>query len=354
MKSHGERLRPGTAQVGSGAIETAAARPEFLDSWAHLVEDALQRVAGACTAAGVMEGVRHQLGSGGKRLRPALVLWHLAAFRSDTARGLPFAVALELMHNYLLIHDDIEDGDEVRRDRPTLWVRFGLPLALNVADYLLAEAYRAVDDVDPPATARSLARAFTAVLRATVEGQALDILGRGDAHLTRARYIEMTRLKTGRYFALAGVGAGILAGRPASDLAILERAGDAMGLAFQIRDDLLDLTPGKGRGREIGCDVREGKPSCLAADALESGDLAPSERERLVSILARARSESSPSDVEWVMTLYRRSGCVARCQAQAEDWAARAAEAYSALGGLTSEAHAELRRFLDFLVKREG
>ncbi len=316
------------------------------------MEVELRRVLAARETAGIGDGIRYLLDSGGKRFRPALALWHLGAFGRPPRDGLSFALALELLHNYFLIHDDIEDGDEVRRDRPTLWVQVGMPLALNAGDYLLAEAYVLLAGIEPAGVARQLVAAFSRVFRTTVEGQALDIQGRADPAFTRARYEAIIRKKTGRYLALAGVGAGILAGRPASDLDGLERAGQELGLAFQMRDDLLDLTPGKGRGREIGCDIREGKPSCLFADALEAEEVTAAERAELVAILARPRRESTPAAVEWVIRLYERAGCLGRCQALAERHASTAVAEFAALGGLTEGARAEYRSIADAIVRR--
>ena len=176
------------------------------------------------------------------------------------------------MHNVFLLHDDIEDGDKKRRNRDTLWVRFGLPNAINVGDFLLAKAYSIL--IKSPvreATLKELIDVFTTTYLITTRGQALDINLRASADLTQERYFEIVSLKTARYLAYNLVGGAIVAGTDQGIIDRLWEVGEALGPAFQIQDDLLDLTKGKGRGGEIGCDIREGKPTIFLAFVLEQG-----------------------------------------------------------------------------------
>ena len=125
---------------------------------------------------GISAGLEYQLASGGKRFRPALAVWLGDALGADREATICFGSAVELLHNFFLIQDDIQDGDHYRRGRLTLWREIGTPRALNVADYFLAEAYLWVQDAAPDESTESLlTKAFTETFQTTVVGQALDL-----------------------------------------------------------------------------------------------------------------------------------------------------------------------------------
>src|SRR6185503_8878800 len=140
------------------------------------------------------EGVWYQFSSGGKRLRPALCLLTCEALGGERRRALHFALAVEILHNVLLIHDDIEDGDTVRRDQKTLWAQLGIANAINVSDFLISKAYRIIlkSPLDPPLVLR-LIDAFTETYQRTVEGQALDINLRGDDRFSIDQYFRIVQ-----------------------------------------------------------------------------------------------------------------------------------------------------------------
>jgi len=249
----------------------------------------------------------YHLGAGGKMIRPALCVLTCEALGGEMESALDFAAAVELLHNALLVHDDIEDGDEMRRDQPALWVKYGIAHALNTGDYLLGAAYGAVLGTRGSAELKGkLITAFNDAFMRTVEGQALDIRFRADPAFTLEKYQRMVELKTGYYLAVGMVGGAMIAG--ASDEAIgrLWRFGTYAGPAFQVRDDVLDLTPGKGRGGKIGSDIEEGKASILYAHALTTAS--PDDRRRLVHIMSLPRKSTAPEDLRWVMALYQKCG----------------------------------------------
>lgn len=304
-------------------------------------------------APGIAAGLRHQL-TGGKSLRPALALWWGERLGVAASAAAEWGIAVELLHNAFLIRDDIEDGDRFRRDRPTLWVAAGIPAALNVADHLLAEAYLTVARIAaPPERGIALVRDFATTHRITVEGQALDLEHRGDPDFTLGRYEEIIRRKTGRYLALAWVGPARLAGWDEPAVELLWRIGDELGPAYQIRDDLLDLTEGKGRGGEIGCDIREGKPSILVAHALGSPALDPARRDRLVGVLRRPREETTAAEVAWTVDLFRELGSLAFAEAEARRRVEAARALYPRLPGSTPARVTELERIAAYIVDRK-
>jgi len=289
----------------------------------------------------------YHLDSGGKRVRPALCLLTCEAFGGEPDRALHFAAAVELMHNMFLIHDDIADGDTVRRDRPTVWDRYGIGNAVNVGDYLLGVALKAVRASRlGPATRDRLTDLFIATCLTTIEGQALDINARADAHFTVEEYLRIARLKTGDYLVLGMVGGALIAGAREDAVAVLRLLGGHLGPAFQIRDDLLDLTSAKGRGM-TGSDIREGKASILYAHALSQAPLR--DRERLIAIMARPRAETTESDVTWVRGLYERCGSIRF----AEDTARQLVEqARAAISPLPDRPRCTLEAAVAYMLER--
>jgi len=285
--------------------------PSLLTRHARSVESLLANEVPPGAVPYISEGVWYQFSSGGKRLRPALCLITCEALRGDAQSALPFALATELLHNFFLVHDDIEDGDTMRRDRETLWKKDGVPNAINVGDYLIAKAYQILLAAPlPPQTNLKLARIFTDTFERTVEGQALDINLRGSPDVTLETYFRIVQLKTAYYLALTWVGGAVVAGVGDSALEPLWDLGRCLGPAFQIRDDIIDMTQGKGRGGEIGCDLREGKPSIFFAYVLDRSRGTPQDRARLIEIVKKPRDLTTPDDVAWAIEFYRESGAL--------------------------------------------
>ena len=301
--------------------------PRLLGTHARAIEELLRKEVPPEQAPYLSDGVWYQFESGGKRLRPALCLLACETFGGDPRKALPFALATEIFHNFLLIHDDIEDGDTVRRDKATLWFKLGVPNAINIGDYLVAKAYRLVlsSPLDPDVNLR-LARILSLVFERTVEGQALDINLRGRADIGLETYHRIVELKTAYYLALTWVGGAVVAGMDEAVIETLWDLGRCLGPAFQIRDDILDLTTGKGRGGEIGCDLREGKPSIFFAHIIDTRKGSEEGRRRLVEIVSRPREATTPEDVAWAIDFYRETGALDFADEEARRFQRRAEE----------------------------
>jgi geranylgeranyl diphosphate synthase, type I len=196
----------------------------------------------------------------GKRLRPVLLLLSTEAHNGDWQQALPAAAAVELLHNFTLIHDDIEDGDTMRRGRPTLWTHWQIPQAINAGDALFALSYRgilALEERGVPLQRVNLAlRRYTeAVIRIT-EGQYRDISFEDDDHVTESRYLTMIVGKTAALLGLATELGAIIAEASESSTRVQRTLGEALGKAFQMHDDLLGLwgDPAK-TGKPVGVDL---------------------------------------------------------------------------------------------------
>ncbi len=209
------------------------------DALRALVESYLSELALTPELGGLAEPIRYALG--GKRVRPTICLATAEAAGGTVEAALPAAAALELVHSFSLVHDDLPamDDDDERRGRPTLHVVYGEGVALLAGDALLAEAFRLALSYPAASPARELAQATLGM----IGGQYLDITG-ADADLA-----ELHRLKTGRLFA-ASVGLGLWAADvPEPEQAPWRSFGDELGLLFQIADDVLD---GDGYAARLG------------------------------------------------------------------------------------------------------
>ena len=247
----------------------------------------------------------------GKRIRPALSLLTCQVLGGDESQAMPFALAIELMHNFALVHDDIEDGDEVRRNRPAIWIKYGLPHAVNIGDYYFCKVYQAL--LEGAETGLSDAKRLrlialmTDTLDHTHRGQALDMNARLSREFTTKDYLEIVTEKTGYYLAAPILGGAIVSDADRETEQAIANYGQCLGPLFQIVDDIIDLTTGKGRG-ETGSDIREGKRSYLVAVAAPA--CSADERQRLYDILDQPRAETTTEDVEWAIELYRRTGAL--------------------------------------------
>jgi geranylgeranyl diphosphate synthase type II len=245
-----------------------------------MVEGALDRALHPCegTPPRLIEAMRYALFSGGKRVRPILALMACEAVPADPTRALPFASALEFIHTYSLVHDDLPamDDDDLRRGRPTVHVVFGEALAILAGDALLTEAFRVAAEGAEAAgieSARALA-IVGAIARAAgaaglVGGQVADLEAEGvAADLTLVESIH--RRKTTALIA-AAVEAGAIAGGASDECRnALATYGRALGLAFQVADDIMDAAaPTAVTGKRTGRDAEHGKatyPAVLGID----------------------------------------------------------------------------------------
>jgi len=177
----------------------------------------------------------------GKRLRPALCLLVADTLGNGWKAALPAAVALELVHNFSLVHDDIEDHSPLRRYRPTVWARWGVAQGINAGDALLVLAEQAVAEAEDmePAMAIEALRVLNRACRGLCEGQYLDLLWENEASISVAQYLEMIERKAARLFACAAQLGALCAGETMDAQRQAALFGSSLGMAFQALDDLL-------------------------------------------------------------------------------------------------------------------
>jgi geranylgeranyl diphosphate synthase type II len=248
-------------------------------------------------------------------LRPSLCIATARAFGASPAEAVRSAVALELLHNAFLVHDDIEDESDTRRGRPTLHSLHGVAAALNVGDALAFLGVQALVDnhrrLGSQLTVRVLEEAGR-MARESIEGQALELGWRRDntLSLSDGDYLEMVLKKTCWYTTIFPSRVGALIGtRRADSPDRFVRFGFFLGAAFQIQDDLLNLAGDERRyGKELGGDIWEGKRTLMLIALLRS--VTEPERERLADFLARPRRARDEEDVAWVRERMDAHGCL--------------------------------------------
>ncbi len=249
----------------------------MVDTTSHLasiateVDDALARLGLPAEPAGLYEPVRYVLDGGGKRVRPALVLLAAQAFGGDAGRqrAMPAALGVEVFHNFTLVHDDIMDRSATRRGRKTVHLRWDEPTAILAGDLMMGLACDLVARTEG-ADIGVLMRAHYGMVARLCEGQTLDMAFETRDDVTVTEYLAMIDRKTGALLEYALELGARIGGADEASVQALRQAGRALGRAFQIQDDLLDLTAdAAGWGKPIGGDLVEGKRTYLVLSARE-------------------------------------------------------------------------------------
>jgi geranylgeranyl diphosphate synthase type I len=323
----------------------AALRAE-LDGRALPIYDSLRYYMGWAEVDGTLT-----YGPEGKRLRPTLCLLACEAVGGDPVDALPAAVAIEFVHNFSLIHDDIEDGDRTRHHRPTLWVVWGEPTALIAGNNLLAISDMATQRLRDAgvSTAIRAGHILTERYLSMMEGQYLDIAYEGRTDVTVDEYLMMIERKTGALIEGAVELGALIGARGSSEVVEgLRAVGDDIGRIFQIRDDVLGIWGGPALGKPIGADITRKKNSLPVVHVLEHARGA--QQRELQRIYAR--DEISAIDVERVLDVMDGLGTQRWCQGQAETRWNRARKRLGSLQ-LSSDATREFLELGEYLLVRE-
>jgi geranylgeranyl pyrophosphate synthase len=294
-------------------------------AFAERVEERLEQAVATDPGAVARAGAQ-TLRSGGKRLRPLLV----SMCATDAARGRDELVvagcAVELVHMATLVHDDVLDAAPLRRGHPTVWRTDGRGLATATGDHLFARAFAELTATgDMPAVA-ILADACLSLAR----GEILQRLQAGDPSVTVDGYLERCTLKTGRLFSAAARLGARFSQLPADDAAALGRFAEALGLAFQIADDVLDCDGDPDTtGKPLGTDLLDGTVTLPLLSAARRDP-------QVAAVIARG---AVPDDVLPTLARVVRSGAVAEARAEAQRLAERAtAELYAVAAPVDTEA----------------
>jgi len=298
------------------------------------------------------KATRHLLEAGGKKIRPALALTAAEAVGGRAGDALEAAAALELLHTFTLIHDDIMDHDEFRRNVKTVHVLWGEPVAIIAGDALFAKVFGAVA---ANAKRRKMDGLRTAELLEVVsqasfeicQGQAQDMLFETRWDITEEEYMEMVGGKTGALMEAATKVGAMLGGGKSKEVEALAKYGRLIGVAFQIQDDVLGIAgEEKQFGKPIGSDIREGKRTLIVIKALKTAG--PKEKKLLLQTLGKpVPKKKLLAAIETLRSL----GAINYASRKAESLIKEAKNQLRILPN--SDAKAALLAMADFIVKRD-
>ncbi|MDG6219315.1 MAG: polyprenyl synthetase family protein, partial [Candidatus Thermoplasmatota archaeon] len=208
--------------------------------------------------------------AGGKRLRPVLSMLSCEAVSGNHEQVLPFALAVELIHNFTLVHDDIMDKSTLRRGINTVHLEYGEPAAIIAGDLLFAKAFEALEHYS--SKNNEFQPLYSYLIKSVIEvckGQQLDMNFEKRLLVSESEYLEMIQMKTSALFRIACEGGTLVGGASPEVQQALGTYGTCLGLAFQIRDDYLDMSSDtKTLGKDIGNDIRNGKKTIIAVHSL--------------------------------------------------------------------------------------
>ena len=291
----------------------------------------------------------HYPAAGGKRLRPLLATIACEAVGGEENAAVPFGVALEMVHNFTLIHDDVMDEDDTRRGIKTVHAAFGIPEAILSGDALFARAFEVVLDsrVDDPELVK-LVDILARSVRLLAEGQQMDMDFEDAKEVTSEQYMKMIELKTAVLYSAAAQGGAVVGGATDEQEEALAEYGRLIGLGFQIWDDVLDLeSTQESFGKPVLNDIRNGKKTLIVVQALE--DLRGSERSEFLSVLGNKKA--TREQLERARDILHEAGAIDHATKVADGLIKEAKEK---LGVLKESEHKRaLMSFADYMVRRK-
>jgi len=296
----------------------------------------------------------HYVKAGGKRLRPAVVHLFGEGLGCSSTEALSYAAAaVEVLHTYTLIHDDIMDKDTVRRGVPTVHTVWGIDMAILAGDLLYAYSFHLIaktteKGLEPWQTVSMLSSLTEASIE-LAEGQAMDMEFENRDDVSIEEYLEMIRKKTAALFeACAAIGA--IAARAAPE--VIEKARSVMryaGIAFQIKDDILGITVATEKlGKPRYSDIREGKKTLPIIIALRRAS--SEDREHLLKVLKKELN--SETDIERAARIIERTGAIEESERMARDYASKALELLEGIDFVNDDRKRMLRELIEFIVSR--
>ncbi|MFC7815346.1 MULTISPECIES: polyprenyl synthetase family protein [unclassified Streptomyces] len=292
---------------------------------------------------------RTSASGGGKVVRPALTLLSAVAVGGSPSDAVPGAVAVELVHDFTLLHDDVIDGDALRRHRPAAWSLFGTPAAVLTGDALLVAAMRVLAQT-PPARAGAAVQELVGALLELVEGQSHDVAFEKAHDVTVADYLAMAAGKTGALIGCACALGGVLAGADSVRVGGLRDFGRHLGVAFQCADDILGIWGRTARsGKPVGADLAARKKSLPVVAALA----APGAAAGRLRELYRAPHPLTEDDVDLARHLVEEAGGRQAAEEEARRQTAAALRSLS-LARPTADAYRQLHDVARSMTRRES
>jgi geranylgeranyl diphosphate synthase, type I len=295
------------------------------------------------------DAVKHLFDAGGKRLRPILSLLSAQAVGGESSEVLPYAAAVEMLHVFSLVHDDIMDEAGTRRGVPSVHVKFGQSTAILAGDALQAMAFETLCRLNsPPELTREIVRDFAGLVKEICEGQQYDLRFETLKRVDELTYFHMVERKTATLYEVAMKHGALIAKGDVVHSKKLGEAGRLIGLAFQIWDDVLDLTGDPAKtGKPSMEDLYGGKKTLITVFAMDKLD--PLDRRKLIDLLAK--KPKTEDDVKGIMALYEKAGAIKQAREKAKAFTSHAKSALASLP--PTNARTLISEIADYAVTRE-
>lgn len=285
-----------------------------------IVNQAIEKIEWDNEPVGLYAPIDYVLAIGGKRIRPALMLMSANMFTDNIEVALNPAIGLEIFHNFTLLHDDIMDKAPLRRKQPTVHVKWDENTAILSGDAMLIKAYQYMAGMPADKLAEGLVIFSKAALE-VCEGQQYDMEFESRQDVTQEEYLEMIRLKTA---VLLGVGfqlGAIIGGASKQDAQLLYEFGVNIGLAFQLKDDLLDVYGNPNAfGKQIGGDILCNKKTYLLINALKNGD---AENKKALQYWLSKTDFDAQEKIKTVTSIYTQTGVKKLCEKKMDEYFSR-------------------------------
>ncbi|MEC7415172.1 MAG: polyprenyl synthetase family protein [Bacteroidota bacterium] len=297
------------------------------------------------------EPIQYILNLGGKRIRPLLVLMSADLFGHKYKEAVSAALAIEIFHNFTLVHDDIMDSAELRRGSITVHNKWNINTGIISGDVMLIKAYQALEEYENPLFSK-LIKLLNKTALEVCEGQQYDIDFEEKEDVNQNNYLEMIRLKTAVLIGCALKMGALIADASDDDLEAIYEFGELLGIAFQIQDDYLDVYGDSiSFGKKIGGDIIENKKTILFHHAMSNGSI--NEKKELLKWYGKKTvNEIGNKKIDVVKSIFDKTNAREACMRLIKDYTIKAFNKLSHLG-ISQEAKNLFKNFGNYLMKRE-
>lgn len=324
---------------------------DVLKKYSAGVDREIEKALDTVDPENLYDASKHLIKAGGKKIRPALVLLTAEAVGGNIEGAYKTAAAVELIHTFSLIHDDIMDEDEMRRGKPSVHTMWGEPMAILAGDILFSLAFELVaqtqvDDVPASRVIKALNTVVDACIK-ICEGQACDMSFEEKFDVGESEYLNMIYKKTAALIAAATKSGAIIGGGTAEQVEALSQYGELIGMAFQIQDDYLDVVSDEEElGKPVGSDIVEGKMTLIVVHTLSVAS--PEDKEELIFIL----KSGDDSNTQRAIDIFNKYGSIDYTRDIALDNVNRAKDLLDLLDD--SPAKEALYDLADFMLQRKN
>ena len=319
----------------------------FLKEKAKEINNSLEKFLAIGETKNLYDAMTYLPLAGGKRLRPILANLACESVGGNPHDTIPFGIALELVHNFTLIHDDIMDNDDLRRGKLTVHKNFDIPTAINAGDALFAYSFEILLKTNVSAEVKNkLALLLSQMSRGIVEGQQLDVKFETQESVTEDEYLEMIRKKTALMFETACNGGALIGNGSKKQVEKLTEYGRLLGLGFQIWDDLLDIRGKESTiGKPVGSDIIKGKNTVIIIHAINNAN--PNQMKIIKKVLGNG--DAIQTDVKKAVSVLDELGSLDYAEKRAFTYADQAKEMLDVVPKKNRDI---LSAFVDYMVKR--